>query len=141
MFIKSLARLKREKLYSALDKGRKRIPEEWTFPILIDAFYREEVEFIRAYKNFRFDDDDEVAIKDASISDIKGVMEEIADLENILEFIYDKLITEIELIMKIHKDKRMIKELKDLSYEQKTDSINYVIGLLQHDIDERVKEN
>jgi len=102
MFIKSLARLKREKLYGALDKGRKRIPEEWDFPILIDAFYREEVEFIRAYKNFRFDDEYEIIIKDASVSDIKKVMNEIADLENILEFIYDKLITEIELIMKAH---------------------------------------
>ncbi len=95
MFIKSLARFKREKLYGALDKGRKRVPEEWDMHTLVKAFYREETEFIGAYEHWNIHDD-------PSVSDIKAVMEEIADLSNILDFIYDKMLTEIELIMKAH---------------------------------------
>jgi hypothetical protein len=145
MFVKSLARMKREKLYGALDKGRKKVPEEWDFETLIKAFYREEVEFIKAYNNFAYEHPDLIHREtqprdDPSVADIKAVMYEIADLSNILDFIFAKMLEEIEIIMKVHKDKRMIKELKDLSHEQKTDSINFIIGLLQHDMDEQVKD-
>lgn len=105
MFFKSLARMKREKLYGALDKGRKRVPEEWDFETLIKAFYREEVEFIGAYNIFAFENPElieKIPKDNPSVAEIKNMMYEIADLSNVLDFIFAKCLEEIEVIMKAH---------------------------------------
>lgn len=125
MFFTSLARMKREKLYGALDKGRKRVPEEWDFETLIKAFYCEEVEFIKAYNKFTYGKSSLTVLignncYDPSVADIKDVMYEIADLSNILDFIFDKMLTEIEMIMKAHQ--KMERDAKDKMFDEMNES-------------------